>query len=121
MTMQKLRSIHLYLGCVFAPMLLFFAISGIWQTYAIAPAYQQSKALAWLSTIHTSHGLKVGTLSSPILRVFVIVMAVSFVLTTILGIVMALKFSKSRRAAVYCLAAGVVFPLAVVVISVSTR
>src|SRR5881394_3314209 len=63
--MQKLRSIHLYLGCLFAPMLLFFAISGILQTCALAPAYQQSKALAWLSTIHTSHGLKVGTLSSP--------------------------------------------------------
>jgi len=119
--MQKLRSIHLYLGCVFAPMLLFFALSGIWQTYALAPAYQQSKALAWLSTIHTSHPLKVGTWSSPLLRVLVIAMAVSFVLTTILGIVMALKFGKSRRAAVYCLAAGVLFPLAAVVISVWTR
>jgi hypothetical protein len=119
--MQKLRSIHMYLGCLFAPMLLFFAISGIWQTFAPAPAYQQLKALAWLSTIHTSHGLKAGTLSSPILRVFVLVMAASFVLTTLLGIVMALKFGKSRRAAVYCLAAGVAFPLAVVVISVCTR
>jgi hypothetical protein len=119
--MQKLRSIHLYLGCLFAPMLLFFAISGIWQTYALAPAYQQSKVLAWLSTIHTSHPLKVGTLSNPILRVFVLVMALSFILTTILGIVMALKFGKSRRAAAYCLAAGVVFPFAVVVISVWRR
>ncbi len=102
-------------------MLLFFAISGVWQTYAIAPAYQRSKVLAWLSTIHTSHPLKAGTLSSPLLRVFVLVMAASFILSTLLGIVMALKFGKSRRAALYCLAAGIVLPLAVVVLSVWTR
>jgi hypothetical protein len=119
--MQKVRSLHLYLGCLFAPMLLFFAISGIWQTAALAPAYQESKSLAWLSTIHTSHPLKAGTLSSSILRVFVIVMAASFVITTILGIMIALKFGKSRRAALYCLAAGVGFPLAVVLISIWLR
>lgn len=27
--MQKLRNLHLYLGCVFAPLLLFFAASGL--------------------------------------------------------------------------------------------
>ena len=119
--MQKLRSIHLYLGCLFAPMLLFFAISGIWQTYALAPDYQHAKALAWLSTIHTSHPLKAGTLSSLALRGFVLVMAVSFIVTTILGIVMAVRFGKSRRAAFCCLAAGVLFPLAIVLITVSMR
>ena len=31
--MKRLRAIHLYLSCVFAPLLLFFAISGIWQTW----------------------------------------------------------------------------------------
>ena len=113
--MQKLRSLHLYLGCIFAPMLLFFAVSGIWQTYAPA-AYEKSGPLAWLSTIHTSRALKVGTLSGPVLRWFVLLMALSFVLTTILGMVMALRFGKSRRAALYCLAAGVVVPLAVILL-----
>jgi hypothetical protein len=112
--MQKLRSIHLYLGCIFAPGLLFFAISGIWQTYALAPSYQRWKVLAWLSTIHTSHPLKTGTLSSSVLRGFVLVMAASFVVTTILGIVMALTYGRSRRAAYCCLAIGVVFPVAVI-------
>ena len=78
-------------------MLLFFAISGIWQTYAPAPGYQHWKALAWLSTIHTSHALKAGTLSSSVLRGFVLVMAASFIVTTILGVVMALQFSGSRQ------------------------
>jgi hypothetical protein len=117
--MQKLRSIHLYIGCVFAPLLLFFAVSGVFQTFGL---HNQSRFLARLSTIHTSHGLKAGgSLTSVFLKWFVLIMAVSFIATTILGILMALKFGKSRRAAFYCLAAGVVIPLAIIVFTVWTR
>jgi hypothetical protein len=48
---------------------------------------------------------------------FVLAMAVSFIITTILGVVMAVKFGRSRRAAYYCLAIGIAFPLALVVIA----
>jgi hypothetical protein len=104
--MQKLRSIHLYLGCLFAPLLLFFAISGIWQTLGFTPAFLQK-----LSSIHTEHRWKDGTeLGSLPLRVFIILMAVSFVITTALGIVMAFRFGRSRRAAWICLGLGVMLP-----------
>lgn len=92
-------------------MLLFFAVSGIWQMYGF-----KSKSLALLSTIHTSHNLKVGGLSSPLLRDFVLAMAVSFIVTTILGVVMALKYGRSRQAACCCLAGGVLFPAVVVLV-----
>src|SRR5436190_21168797 len=99
--MKNLRSIHLYLGCIFAPLLLFFAISGIWQTIGL-PSH--SNFLARLSTIHTSHGLKAGgSLTSVFMMMFVVIMAASFILTTILGVIMAIKYGRSRRAAVYCL------------------
>jgi len=66
--MQKLRSMHLYLGCFFAPLLIFFALSGIWQTLSF---HNWSRLLERLSTIHTSHGLKAGgCLSSPFLTLF---------------------------------------------------
>jgi hypothetical protein len=111
--MQKLRSIHLYLGCIFAPMLLFFTISGIWQTLGL-----RSSALNQISTIHTEARLKNGSeLSSPALRIFVIIMAASFVVSTLLGVVMAFKHGRSRRAVYCCLAFGVLFPLAVIFIS----
>ena len=104
--MQKLRSLHLYLGCIFAPLLIFFAVSGIWQTLG-----WHSHFLDRLSTIHTAHGLKSRDgFSSFGLRMFVLLMAVSFVVTTILGIVMAAKFGRSRRVAYYCLGLGVVVP-----------
>jgi len=104
--MQKLRSIHLYLGCLFAPLLLFFAISGIWQTFGWNSPFLQK-----LSSIHTERGWKDGSeLGSFPLRVFVIIMAVSFIITTVLGIVMAFRFGRSRRATFYCLTLGAFIP-----------
>ena len=115
--MKKLRSLHLYLGCIFAPLLLFFAISGIWQMCGVT-----SPTLAWLSTIHTSRMLKLGgTLTSPGLKFFVMLMAVSFILTTVLGVVMALKFGTNRRTAIYCLAAGIAIPLAAILCAYFSR
>ena len=113
--MKKLRSLHLYLGCIFAPMLLFFALSGIWQTLGF-----HSNLLASLSSIHTSHQLKNGGgLTSGVLMFFVLTMSVSFMVTTILGVIMAVKHGGNRRAAYYCLAAGIVVPLALVLLRLS--
>ena len=115
--MQRLRSIHLYLGCIFAPLLLFFAVSGIWQTLGI-----HSHSLDLLSTIHMSHALKVGRgFASVALMIFVLMMALSFIVSTVLGVVMALKFGRSKRAAFYCLAAGVMVPLAIIVVTSMLR
>lgn len=113
--MKQLRSLHLYLGCIFAPMLLFFAVSGFWQTYDPGFAYH-SKILGMLSTIHTGGALKIGTLSNSLLRDFVLVMTLAFIITTILGIIMAVKHGGSRKAAYCCLAFGVLFPLAVILV-----
>jgi formate hydrogenlyase subunit 3/multisubunit Na+/H+ antiporter MnhD subunit len=110
--MQRWRVVHLYLGCVFAPMLLFFAISGIWQTFGF-----HSEWLTRLSTIHTSHALKNGSgLSSGLLRIFVLMMALSFIATILLGIVIALRTGRNRKAAFWCLAAGVIVPLVLVLL-----
>jgi hypothetical protein len=116
-TMQRLRSIHLYLGCMFAPLLLFFAVSGIWQTLGLQTTHP--RLLARLSTIHTAHSLKAGgSLSSSFLKMFVLIMGMSFIVTTILGVVMAVKYGRNRRAAYCCLAFGVALPLAFVLIRV---
>ena len=31
--MKFLRTLHLFLGCLFAPMLIFFAVTGSWQLF----------------------------------------------------------------------------------------
>ena len=107
--MKKLRAIHLYLGCIFAPMLIFFATSGLWQTLGLH--YSNHPILTKLSTLHTGRGLKNGfDLASPYMRVLVIAMAISLILTIILGVIMAFKFGH-KRAALYSLAIGIAVPL----------
>ena len=104
----------MYLGCIFAPMLLFFAISGIWQTVGFRGSF-----LGWLSALHTGARFKNGQEpTSDAFKLLVILMALSFVVTTLLGVVMALKFGKSRRAAFYCLAAGIIVPAILVLLKV---
>jgi hypothetical protein len=110
--MKKLRSIHLYLGCIFAPLLLFFAVSAIWQTLGFHTDF-----LTRLATIHTSHQLKNGSsLPGCLLKIFVLIMALSFVITTILGVTMGIKHSGSQRAVFSCLAFAVAFPIALVLV-----
>jgi len=111
--MQKTRIIHLYLGCFFAPMLLFFTVSGIWQTLGL---HYRSKILGLLTTIHTSHNWKIGGLTSSILRDFVLIMASAFVVTIILGLIMAWKSGRNRKAALVCFMLGILIPLAAIAV-----
>lgn len=119
--MQTLRRAHLYLGCFFAPLLVFFALSGLWQMYALRkpPATDRSPVVALLSSVHTGRGLKQGnpsTLSTPIMLTLVAAMAVSLVANIVLGIVMAFRFGH-RRAAWWCLFAGAAIPILCVILA----
>ena len=108
----------MYLGCIFAPLLIFFAISGIWQTLGLHLRHD-SYALRLLSTVHMSTHLKTekhpNTLSSPALQWTVVAMAVSLVVSVLLGVVMAFKFGH-RATALICLALGFLFPFVLVVL-----
>lgn len=116
--MNRLRQIHLYLGCVFTPLLSFFALSGLWQMFFLNrtwrlteghPRLQKWQSL--LTTVHTGRSLKAGdTLSSPVFRYFVAAMAVSLLITMLLGLLMAFRFGRGRIAAL-CVVAGILTPL----------
>ncbi|HXF11235.1 MAG TPA: hypothetical protein VN625_10660 [Desulfuromonadaceae bacterium] len=119
--MKALRSIHLYVGCLFAPMLVFFAVSGLWQTMGWQWNNKggSTACLALLSTIHTGRGIKstvVQNLSSTSMQWFVIAMALSLVLNIILGVAMAFKFGH-KRPALYCLLAGFTAPVILVLLA----
>lgn len=96
-------------------MLLFFAISGIWQTLGIT---SHSSTLSMLSTIHTGGRLKSQfTLSSPLLRYFIVLMATGFIVSIVLGVILAVKYGRKRSATYGCLVFGVLFPSALMLIS----
>ena len=124
--MNRLRQIHLYLGCTFAPLLCFFAVSGVWQTYRLNEHNYNTgynpRTLALLSTLHTGGSLKTDGpdhLSSPSMRVFVAAMAVSLLITMILGIIMAFRFGRGRIVAA-CLLAGIAVPVIFIALALRT-
>ena len=112
--MQRLRRLHLYLGCFFAPMLTFFAFSGIWQEFGLQ---RYGAWIRYLSAIHTGSMLKSDTHhpSSLYLQGFVILMGASLIATIALGVIMAFKFGRGNMTFA-CLAAGALLPLALILI-----
>jgi cytochrome bd-type quinol oxidase subunit 1 len=118
--MNFLRRIHLYLGCFFAPMLVFFSVSGIWQVYGFQWV-NGPNILTYLSTIHMGHQLffkdptKAYSLSSSYLEFFVVLMAASLVISILLGVIMAFKFGRGTLA-LASLAAGALIPLILIIL-----
>jgi hypothetical protein len=118
--MTFLRRIHLYLGCFFAPMLVFFSVSGVWQVYGFQWV-NGPNWLTYLSTIHMGHQLffkdptKAYTFTSPYLEFFVVLMAASLVLNIILGVTMAFKFGRGTLA-LTSLFAGALIPLILIIV-----
>ena len=119
--MKTIRNIHLALGCLFAPLLLLFAASGIWQRVPSSFTGQLPSwlvnTLALLGTVHTGKALKLGqTLSSGWMTALVVAMAMSLVLTIVFGVVLAFRFGH-RKVALGCLLLGVLIPASVCVMT----
>jgi ABC-type nitrate/sulfonate/bicarbonate transport system permease component len=117
--MRLWREIHLYLGCLFAPILIFFAVTGAWQLYRwndnTKNGYVAPKPLKMLSAMHKDQHLP-GTKYSAYtpLRSFMFLSAAGLVLTTVLGIFMAFRCAGSVLTPLLCLVAGVVIPVAII-------
>jgi hypothetical protein len=114
--MKSLRSLHLFLSCLFAPMLIFFAVSGSWQLFNWHESkkdhtYIAPPALAALSFVHKDAHIPgtPGRQPTP-LRYFMLATAVGLVATALIGIVMAHKFSRRPIVATVCLLMGIALP-----------
>ncbi|MFN2508866.1 MAG: hypothetical protein ABR589_08850 [Chthoniobacterales bacterium] len=116
--MRRLREIHLYLGCLFAPALMFFAVTGSWQVYRLQhntkDGYTAPKPLKVLSAIHVSGHLpgRKAEQTTP-LHGFAVAAAAGLVVTTLLGVVMAFSSSRNALVPTLCLFGGVALPAAI--------
>ncbi len=117
--MKSLRKLHLYLGCLFAPVLVFFAVTGAWQLFnyhhnSKDGSYVAPKLAAALSMIHKDQILPgMSRSQGAALRFFMLAAAVGLIATTVLGVVMAFKYNgRSPVPVILCLVAGVVVPVA---------
>ena len=114
--MKFLRTLHLFLGCLFAPMLIFFAVTGSWQLFnwhepKKDKTYIAPPALAALSFVHKDAHIPgtPGRQPTP-LRYFMLATAAGLVATAVIGIVMAYRFSQRPIIATLCLLVGIALP-----------
>jgi hypothetical protein len=120
--MQKLRRIHLYLGCVFAPTLVFFAVTGAWQLFTLHErqknsSYVPPRIVHSLSEIHVHQRTGDAAGQSKPLKFFFLTAAAGLVATTVLGVVMAFRLLKNPWVVIACLGLGIALPTAMLVLT----
>ncbi len=118
--MRNLRQLHIYLGVFFAPILIYFSISGAWQVFRFNDLPKEGdptsvqKVLHALSEPHT-HATLPGNdgkkEQSLLFKCFEILMASGFVITSVLGIQMAFQLGRQRKAVTIALIAGALIPI----------
>ena len=111
MNLKALRTVHLYLGCFFAPLLIFLVVTGCCQIFALheqpkgAPFSARVEFFDRLSRVHMKGGKEKG--QAPVsFRMVVLAMTLGFVVTTALGVWMAFRFAQTPSAVWLCLASG---------------
>ena len=102
MNIKAMRNIHLYLGVFFAPLLLFFLFTGCLQTFNLHEAsksgdYVPPAIIKTLSGVHKDQRWGEGKMapkSSVPFKYLILLMSVGLLVTTLLGITMAFKYTR---------------------------
>lgn len=115
--MRFLRRLHLYLGCFFAPLLLFYIGTGWYQTVSV----QRNKSLGeqggFISNLTAVHVDQIypspsASVYSPILfQWLVVAMCISLIATIGLGIFLAFRTSRKHWPVWLSLAIGILLPV----------
>jgi len=114
--MKQIRQLHLYLGTLFAPLIIFFAFSGALQTFGFhegkkGGSYAPPAWIVAMAQIHKNQRIGPGK-SSLALKWFIAFMAAGLITTSILGIYMAFKFNRDPRIVCTLIALGIIIPVA---------
>ena len=115
--MKRIRQLHLWLGILFSPLIIFFAFSGALQTFNLHDSEKSGSyvAPAWIAKIaevHKNQRLvhERGVPPSLLLKGLVALMAVGLIVSSVSGIYMAFRFGRDRRLIWGLLTAGIVLP-----------
>ena len=120
--MKKLRQLHLYLGVLFAPLLIFFSATGAWQLLGLHQTakdgtYTAPPSLVAMAAVHKhSHLPGTPNKAETPLRWFSLAAAIGLVATTALGIAMAFRYTAHKARVIACLAAGTAVPVLLLII-----
>jgi multidrug efflux pump subunit AcrB len=115
--MKSVRRLHLYLGCFFAPLLLFYVVTGVYQTFNPHRNKGLGEADTWISRLRSVHvdqvypAASANSYSTKSFRVLVAVMGAALVLTVLLGIVLAFRSLRQKWLVTVSLLLGVLVPV----------
>jgi len=115
--MKLLRRIHLYLGCFFAPLLVFYVSTGWYQT--VNPDRRKGVGdstdfISRLSRVHVEQYYPTESASgysTYLFRGLIVIMAVALITTLILGVILAFRTSRNKWPVWLSLVLGVVLPI----------
>lgn len=117
--MKRLRQIHLHLGVFFTPLLLFFIATGWYQTVdpdRLKSPGEAETLLQKFRVVHTDMIFpETGALrqkaSPQLFKVVVVTMSAAIIVSTVLGLVLAFRFTKPAWLPWAVLAVGVAVPV----------
>lgn len=116
--MKFLRRAHLYLGCFFAPLLIFYILTGWYQTVNPQRAKHPSEAETLLQKFRFVHVEQIypkeGEFKQPSPKLFqalVVVMSVLATLAIAIGIVLAFKSTRAQWPVWLAITLGTVVPI----------
>jgi hypothetical protein len=115
--MKFLRRAHLYLGCFFAPLLLFYVATGWYQTVNPDRRKGVSDSLDLVSRLNRVHVEQhyptsaAAGYSTYAFRLLVVVMSVALIVTVMLGLVLAFRTSRRKWPVWLALFLGFILPV----------
>lgn len=117
--MKGLRQVHLLLGVFFTPMLLFFVGTGWYQTFDSDRLKSPSEAesiVQRLRVVHTDQIYptqhEIRHPSSPrMFKLLIGLMSAAIIVTTVLGLILAFRFSRRIMLVWACLTGGILVPI----------
>ena len=115
--MKLLRRIHLYLGCFFAPLLLFFVSTGWYQTMRVDRQKRPAEAETWIDRLTSVHKDQLfptesaAGYSTTFFKALVVSMCVALILTVLIGVILAFRTLRVRWPVWLSLALGILFPI----------
>ena len=115
--MKNIRRWHLFLSCFFAPMLLFYVVTGWYQTLSQdrhKSAAEAQTLKAKLTSIHVDQiypSEKAESFTPTLFKILVVIMSISLLISIALGIYLAFTVGRPRWAVWVSLVLGVLLPV----------
>jgi len=115
--MKALRRLHLYLGCFFTPLLLFYLATGWYQTFHINRNKKVGEAETWVSRLTSVHKDQLyptesaSGYSTRLFQMLVVIMSVALMTSIALGLILALRTIRPSWLVWLWLGLGVLAPV----------